>query len=83
MAVVQLRNPTKGRANFDRKKANGKSSNEAMRCLKRRLSDAVYRVPIDGSGRATGQRLCLQRDRFTAQHRLFGQATSRTRHTQA
>ncbi len=37
----------------------------------------------DGSGRATGQRLCLQRDRLTAQHRLFGQATSRTRHTQA
>ena len=47
MAVVQLRNPTEGRAYFDRKKANGKSSNEAMRCLKRRLSDAVYRVLID------------------------------------
>jgi transposase len=47
MAVVQLRNPTEGRAYFDRKKANGKSSNEAMRCLKRRLSDAVYRVMID------------------------------------
>jgi transposase len=47
MAVVQLRNPTEGRAYFDRKKANGKSSNEAMRCLKRRLSDAVYSVMID------------------------------------
>ena len=47
MAVVQLRNATEGRAYFDRKKANGKSSNEAMRCLKRRLSDAVYRVMID------------------------------------
>lgn len=47
MAVVQLRNPTEGRAYYDRKKANGKSSNEAMRCLKRRLSDAVYRVLID------------------------------------
>jgi len=47
MAVVQLRNPTEGRAYFDRKKATGKSSNEAMRCLKRRLSDAVYRVLID------------------------------------
>ena len=47
MATVQLRNPTEGRAYFDRKKADGKSSNEAMRCLKRRLSDAVYRVMID------------------------------------
>jgi transposase len=47
MAVVQLRNPTEGRVYFDRKKAGGKSSNEAMRCLKRRLSDAVYRVMID------------------------------------
>ena len=65
MATVQLRNPTEGRAYFDRKKAGGKSSNEAMRCLKRRLSDAVYRVMVDdlandeedGSGRATRQRL--------------------------
>jgi len=47
MATVQLRNPTEGRAYFDRKKAGGKSSNEAMRCLKRRLSDAVYRVMAD------------------------------------
>ena len=37
----------------------------------------------DGSGRATGQRLCLQRDRLTTRYRLFGQATSRTRHTAA
>ena len=47
MATVQLRNPTEGRAYFDRTKAGGKSSNEAMRCLKRRLSDAVYRVMLD------------------------------------
>jgi transposase len=47
MATVQLRNPTEGRAYFNRKKAGGKSSNEAMRCLKRRLSDAVYRVMVD------------------------------------
>ena len=43
MATVQLRNPTEGRAYFDRKKAAGKTSMEAMRCLKRRLSDVVYR----------------------------------------
>jgi transposase len=43
MAVVQLRNQTAGRAYFDRKKDTGKTSMEAMRCLKRRLSDIVYR----------------------------------------
>jgi transposase len=43
MATVQLRNPTEGRAYFDRKKAAGKTSMEAMRALKRRLSDVLYR----------------------------------------
>ncbi|MBV8932708.1 MAG: IS110 family transposase [Kutzneria sp.] len=42
MAIVQLRNPTKGRAYFDTKKAAGKTSMEAMRALKRRLSNVVY-----------------------------------------
>jgi transposase len=46
MAVVQLRNPTEGRAYFDRTKARGKTSNEAMRCLKRRLSDIVFRTML-------------------------------------
>jgi transposase len=46
MAVVQLRTQTEGRAYFDRKKAAGKTSMEAMRCLKRRLSDIVYRQLI-------------------------------------
>ena len=44
MATVQLRNPTEGRDYYDRKKAGGKTSMEAMRCLKRRLSDIVYRT---------------------------------------
>jgi hypothetical protein len=43
MAIVQLRHDTDGRAYFRRKVAAGKTSMEAMRCLKRRLSDAVYR----------------------------------------
>ncbi|MFC8616304.1 IS110 family transposase [Micromonospora purpureochromogenes] len=47
MATVQLRNPTEGRAYFDRKKAGGKTSMEAMRALKRRLSDIVYRNMIN------------------------------------
>ena len=51
MAVVQLRNPTEGRAYFDRKKADGKSSMEAMRCLKRRLSDLVFKQLLDDTVR--------------------------------
>jgi transposase len=47
MATVQLRNRTEGRAYYDRKKAAGKTSMEAMRCLKRRLSDIVYRHMVD------------------------------------
>jgi transposase len=43
MATVQLRNPTAGRQYYDRRKADGKTSMEAMRALKRRLSDIVYR----------------------------------------
>jgi hypothetical protein len=47
MATVQLRNPGTGRDYYDRKKADGKSSMEAMRCLKRRLSDLVYRQMLN------------------------------------
>jgi transposase len=42
MAIVQLRHDTEGRRYFDRKVAAGKTKREAMRCLKRRLSDLVY-----------------------------------------
>ncbi len=42
MAIVQLRNPTEGRAYYDTKKAAGKTSMEALRCLKRRLSNVVF-----------------------------------------
>jgi transposase len=48
MATVQLRTrTTEGRAYYDRKVATGKTPNEAMRCLKRRLSDIVYRALLD------------------------------------
>jgi transposase len=43
MAIVQIRHPTAGQAYYRRKLAEGKSRKEALRCLKRRLSDAVYR----------------------------------------
>jgi transposase len=55
MAVVQLRNPTEGRAYYDRKVAAGKTPMEAMRALKRRLSDIVYRQMItDARAAVTG-----------------------------
>ncbi len=47
MAVVQLRHATEGRAYYDRKVAAGKTPKEAMRCLKRRLSDLVYKAMLD------------------------------------
>jgi transposase len=55
MAVVQLRSPTEGRAYYDRKVAAGKTPMEAMRALKRRLSDIVYRqMIIDARAAVTG-----------------------------
>jgi transposase len=42
-AIVQLRHDTPGRAYFLGKLAAGKTRMEALRCLKRRLSDVVYR----------------------------------------
>ena len=53
MATVQLRNPTEGRAYFDRRKADGKTSMEAMRALNRRLSDIVYRRMADDATSST------------------------------
>jgi transposase len=43
IAVTQIRNDTPGRVYFDRKLAEGKSKKEALRALKRRISDAVWR----------------------------------------
>ncbi len=54
MAVVQLRHDTPGRAYYRRRRAEGKTPMEAMRSLKRRLSDVVYRQMIRDSKAATG-----------------------------
>ena len=48
-----MRSPTEGRVYYDRKKAAGKTSMEAMRCLKRRLSDVVYRQLLADAIRPT------------------------------
>lgn len=53
-AIAQIRYDTPGRAYFRRKLDEGKSRREALRCLKRRISDAVWRQ--------------LQLDRETVQH---------------
>src|SRR5215203_3300303 len=48
MAVVQLRHDTDGRRYYyDRRVAEGKTPMEAMRALKRRLSDVVYRQLVN------------------------------------
>lgn len=43
-AITQIRHPhSEGRAYYDKKIAEGKTSKEAVRALKRRISDAIYR----------------------------------------
>jgi transposase len=51
-AIVQLRHDTPGRAYFLKKLAAGKTRMEALRCLKRRLSDVVYRRLVADAGAA-------------------------------
>jgi transposase len=43
MAITQIRHDGPGRSYYQRKRADGNSHKEALRCLKRRLSDIVYR----------------------------------------
>jgi transposase len=55
MAVVQLRNQTKGRAYYDARRAGGMPSMMAMRALKRRLSNVVFaRMLTDRKRREAG-----------------------------
>jgi len=51
-AVTQLRLDTEGRAYYRRKRADDKKPMEAMRCLKRRISDVVYRQLVADAQRA-------------------------------
>lgn len=54
-ATTQIRLDTPGRAYYRRKLVAGKTRMEAMRCLKRRISDAVYRQLLKDA-RATATR---------------------------
>jgi transposase len=90
MAVVQLRNQTKGRAYYDARRAGGMPSMMAMRALKRRLSNVIFaRMLADQRRREAGpagQSGTTTDSSVTGAdpgHRSFGQATSRARHSTA
>lgn len=51
MAISQIARDTPGRDYYRRKRGAGKSHREALRCLKRRLSDIVYRQLIRDAAR--------------------------------
>jgi transposase len=50
-AVTQKRNDTPGRAYYLRKIQEGKTERDALRALKRRISDAIYRKLVNDSRR--------------------------------
>jgi len=82
-AIVQLRHDTEGRAYYRRKLDAKKTPMEALRCLKRRLSDVIYRQLLAdaqrhearkeaGPGRALRGDSEIQRGRPAPAHRHFG-----------
>ena len=88
IAVTQLRFPnTEGRAYFERKLAEGKTGKEALRSLKRRISDQLYARLLEDARRedaarqravregTRGTSLHPARPAHTPRHRLFGKAT--------
>ena len=84
-AVTQIRNRhSQGRAYFEKKLAEGKTRKEALRALKRQISDAIYACLQAGARRAAGAKSPggqRGNDSLTSaagshpQHRLFGKAT--------
>ena len=92
-AVTRVRHRhSDGRAYYDKKLAEGKTGKEALRALKRQVSDAIYttlqadaaraaaRPAPDEPGRATGERLFSQRGRLTPPAPALRASHSRTRH---
>jgi hypothetical protein len=81
-AVTQIRNPrSQGRAYFDKKLAEGKTRKEALRSLKRHVSDAIFaRLQADaaqakGPGGQPGNDSVASAASSHPEHQLFGQAT--------
>jgi len=83
-AVTQIRyRHTKGRAYYDKKIAEGKTAKEALRALKRQVSDAIYqhlkadarRAATAGPGGHPGNGSVASAAGSHPADRLFGQAT--------
>ena len=87
-AVTQIRyRHSDGRAYYNRKLAEGKTPKEALRCLKRRVSDAIYaRLQADarraaafartgGPGGQPGNDSVASAADSHPENQLFGQAT--------
>lgn len=88
-AITQIRHAhTEGRAYYDKKRAEGKTSKEALRALKRRISDALFRrlradarraasapAQVTGPGGQTGNGTDGRAADSHPEHRLFGTAT--------
>jgi transposase len=86
-AVTQIRHShSDGRAYYEKKIAEGKTHKEALRCLKRKISDAIYaRLRADarmaatpageGPGGQSGNGSGSSAAGSHPEHRLFGQAT--------
>jgi hypothetical protein len=80
-AITQISHAhSDGRAYYQRKIAEGKTHKEALRCLKRRISDAVYaRLRADartgGPGGQPGNHSVSRAAGSHPEHRHFGQAT--------
>ena len=85
-AVTQVRYPhSQGRAYYDKKLAEGKTAKEALRALKRQVSDAFYKhLKADaargaqGPGGQAGNGLCRQRGRLSPRVPALWQSHSRT-----
>ena len=56
VAVCQARSDARGGAYYRKKIAEGKSRKEALRCLKRRVSDAVFKILQTDSQEAPSRR---------------------------
>jgi transposase len=84
VAVTQIRyRHTKGRAYYDKKLAEGKTGKEALRALKRQISDAIFgclqedarRAAAKSPGGQPGNHSVTRAAGSHPNHRLFGQAT--------
>jgi transposase len=83
-AITQIRyRHSPGRACYDKKLAEGKTPQEALRALKRQISDAIFaclqadarRAAAQSPGRQPGHHSATRAAGSHPGHRLFGQAT--------